>query len=320
MPVGNWLAALALATGAAGSFASTDPDPLELLDSMNSAIRALDYEGRFVVQNGNRLDALYIVHRVTDNGEMERVVSLTGRPSEIIRGNGAVACLVSDDTAPINLSRSDQGRSYSSLAAIDGRELEQHYQLRFVGRDRVAGRDAYELHIVPRDDLRFGYRLLVDQATSLPLRSIMVDAAQTTLSQMMFTDIRVGTGVTPIERDVTALDKATADPEELAPLERLAPAAWSFANQPPGFRLNVHRRRALPDRSAELEHFIFTDGLATVSVYVQPAGDGRALSGVSRMAAANAVGRTVGGHEVIVVGEVPVKTLDWLANAIQSVE
>jgi sigma-E factor negative regulatory protein RseB len=320
MPVAKWLAALALAVGAAGTSSAAHPDPLDLLDKMNGAIRALDYEGRFVVQNGDRLDALYIVHRVTENGELERVVSLTGEPREIIRGDAAVACLVPGDNGPINMARPAQGQSYSPLASIDGRELEQFYEIRFVGNGRVAGRTAYEVHIAPRDDLRFGYRLLVDQATALPLRSIMVDSAAKTLSQMMFTDLTIGKGVTPIERDVSALEKATADPRDMAPLDRLAPAAWSFADEPPGFKLNVHRRRALPDRSAEMEHFIFSDGLATVSVYVQPAQDGDALSGVSRMAAANAIGRTIGGYEVIVVGEAPVKTLDWFARSIQAVE
>lgn len=318
MRVGKWLVALVLLAGATGTTAGNPPNPLDLLDRMNGAIRALDYEGRFVVQNGNRLDALYIVHRVTGNGELERVVSLTGEPREIIRGDAAVACLVPGDSGQINLPRRAQGQSYSPLTSIDGRELRQFYDLAVVGTDRVAGRVAYELHILPKDDLRFGYRLLIDQSTGLPLRSIMVDSANNTLSQMMFTDLKVGSQVTPIERDLAALEKATADPRSVSPLDRLAPAAWAFTDEPPGFKLNVHRRRALPDRSAELEHFIFSDGLATVSVYVQPEQDGDALSGVSRLAAANAIGKTLAGHEVVVVGEVPVKTLDWFARSIQA--
>ena len=80
----------------------------------------------------------------------------------------------------------------------------------------------------------------------------------------------------------------------------------------------MHRRRALPDKSAELEHFIFSDGLATVSVYVQPAQADAVLSGVSRHGAAHAVGRPLGKHEVVVVGEVPVTTLELFAAAIKS--
>lgn len=294
-------------------------DPLDLLDRMNNAIRSLDYEGRFVVQSGDRLDALYIVHRVKDGAEMERVVSLTGEPREIIRGDDAVACLVPGTQAPISLGRRSHGRSYSPLTSINGRELRQFYDFELLESERVAGRDTDQIRIVPRDDLRFGYRLFVDQASGLPLQTIMVDTAQRVRSQMMFIELKVNQGITPIERDLSALQIARADPAEWSPLDRLAPAAWTFEKTPPGFQLNVHRRRALPDRSGELEHFIFSDGLATVSVYVQPAQeDDEVLSGATRRGAANAVGRSLAGYEVVVVGEVPVKTLDWFARSIQA--
>ena len=72
------------------STASSDTlTPYELLDRMNEAVRQLDYEGRFVVQTANRLDAMYIVHRVKPGTENERVVGLTGQPPVIIRSGEA---------------------------------------------------------------------------------------------------------------------------------------------------------------------------------------------------------------------------------------
>lgn len=317
MRVAERLAPL-LAVFLTAAIQAAEPDPLDLLDRMNDAIRSLDYEGRFVVQSGDRLDALYIVHRVNEGSEVERVVSLTGKPREIIRGDAAVACLVSGASEPINMARRSQGRSYSPLTSINGRELRQFYDFRLLPPDRVAGRSAYQIEVLPKDELRFGYRLFIDQESGLPLRTKMVDASRSILSQLMFTELKVGVGVTPIERDLSALELASADPSQWSPIERLAPAAWEFAEAPPGFRLNVHRRRALEDRPGDLEHFIFSDGLATVSVYVQPAGEDQVLSGVSRHGAAHAVGRPLGQHEVVVVGEVPVKTLDLFARAIKA--
>ena len=317
MPAAEHLAGALIALGLAAAVPAGQPDPLDLLDRMNNAIRSLDYEGRFVVQSGDRLDALYIVHRVTDGTEMERVVSLTGEPREIIRGDEAVACLVPGAQEPINLGRRSQGRSYSPLTSINGRELRQFYGFELLEAERVAGRDTHQIRVIPRDDLRFGYRLFVDKSSGLPLRTMTVDGGQRVRSQMMFTELKVSHGITPIERDLAALQIARADPAEWSPLQRLAPAAWAFDDGPPGFQLNVHRRRALPDRSGELEHFIFSDGLATVSVYVQPAQQGGVLSGVTRRGAANAVGRSLEDYEVVVVGEVPVKTLEWFAQSIE---
>lgn len=319
MPVVERLVALTVVVLTA-SLHAAPTDPLDVLDRMNNAIRSLDYEGRFVVQSGDRLDALYIVHRVSEGTEVERVVSLTGEPREIIRGDSAVACLVPGSDTPINMTRRAHGRSYSPLTSIDGRELSRYYDFQVLEPDRVAGRSAYQVEVVPKDGLRFGYRLSVDSESWLPLRTKMIDGERRTLSQMMFTELKVGSDITPIERDLSALEKAKADPTQWSSAERLAPAAWEIEPAPPGFRLNVHRRRALPDRSGALEHFIFSDGLATVSVYVQPMGNEPMPSSVSRHGAANAIGKPLGEHEVVVVGEVPVETLDLFASAIRAAQ
>jgi sigma-E factor negative regulatory protein RseB len=285
---------------------------------MNEAVRLLDYEGRFVVQSNDRLDAMYIVHRVKEGSEMERVVSLTGKPREIIRNGEAVACLVPGRGGHINVGLRAQGRSFSPLRGVSSDQLEQSYQIEMLHPARVAGRDADQILIQPRDDLRFGYRLFIDRASALPLRSIMFDGVQEVVSQTMFVELRVDQAITPIEHDISAMQVAQADPSAPLPAERLAPPAWGFSELPPGFQLNVHRRKLIAPAVGEREHFVFSDGLASVSVYVQPRTDDGGLSGVSRLGNANAVGRPVGDHEVIVVGEVPVKTLHWFARHIQS--
>ena len=295
-----------------------ESSPHQLLDRMNEAVRQLDYEGRFVVQVGDRMDAIYIVHRVDGGAEKERVVSLTGKPREVIRSDEAVACLTSGRARTLNVGRGANGRSFSPLSGVTGEQLDRYYRMQLLPPGRVAGRDAYQLLIEPRDDLRFGYRLFLDQASYLPLRSVMFDEAQKTASQMMFVELRVDQQITPIERDISAMQVARATPSDDIPEERLKPPAWEFADLPPGFQLNVHRRRMLGENAGELEHFIFSDGLATVSVYVQPTGDdGVGLPPSSRLGAAGAVSRVLADHEVIVVGEVPARTLNWFAQQIR---
>ncbi len=289
--------------------------PHQWLDRMNNAVRQLDYEGRFIVQAGDRLDALYLVHRVDDGVEKERIVSLTGEPREIIRSDEAVACLVPGKDRHINVGRSPVDRSFSPLSGVSGEQLARSYHMKLLGRELVAGRETQPILIEPRDNFRYGYRLFIDTQTGLPLRSLMFDEARRTVSQMMFVEIKVNHAITPIERDLSAMQLARAEGEAHAmPRGRLAQPAWQVVELPPGFQLNAHRRRAA--EAGELEHFIFSDGLATLSVYVQPAaGDG--LSGESHFGAAKAVGRVVKGHEVIVVGEVPLTTLRWISQRVE---
>ncbi|MCG6966955.1 MAG: MucB/RseB C-terminal domain-containing protein [Chromatiaceae bacterium] len=302
-----------------GAARAVDVSPHALLERMNDAVRQLDYEGRFVVQSGSQIDAMYIVHRFDGGAEKERVVSLTGSPREIIRSDEAVAC-VAPGKRLINVDRGAHARSFSPLRGVSAEQLEMSYHVELLAPGRVAGHDAYQILIQPRDDLRYGYRLFVDQDTALPLRSMMFDEAQQIVSQMMFVDLKTGSSVTPIEHDISAMQVARAGNPAPMPSERerLAPPAWTFADLPPGFQLNVHRRRPLAEANGDLEHFIFSDGLASVSVYIEPHAGDEALNGESSLGAAKAVGRILGDHDVVVVGEVPLKTLYWFAEHVRA--
>jgi len=309
------LLAFALMTGAAGA---GDPAAHQLLERMNEAVRMLDYEGRFVVQTDEKMDAMYIVHRMDGGSEKERVVSLTGQPREIIRSDQAVACMVPGRDKPINVGRPAHGRSLSPLRGVSADQLARSYTLHVLEAGRVAGRDADQILVQPHDDLRYGYRLFIDQDTALPLRSVVLDGMSRVVSQMMFVELKVGGAVTPIERDVSAMQMARAENAEPRPVDRLSAPAWIFPDLPPGFQLHVHRRRPATEPGGELEHFIFSDGIATVSVYIQPHVGDNALSGESSLGPAKAVGRVLAGHEIVVVGEVPAKTLHWFAQAVQA--
>jgi sigma-E factor negative regulatory protein RseB len=287
--------------------------PHDWLDRMNQAVRQLDYEGRFVVQSGDHLDAMYLVHRVDGGIEKERMVSLTGQPREVIRSDEAVACLVPGQDRHINIGRRPSDQPISPLSGVSSDELARHYRMVANSGARVAGREATQILIEPQDAFRYGYRLYVDQQTALPLRSVVLDEKQRPISQLMFVDIRIGSGVTPVELDLASMQIARVDAPPEMPARAAQKRSWRVAELPTGFRLSAHRTRPVP--GGELEHSIYSDGLATFSVYVQPAGE-QGLSGESRFGASKAVGRVVDGHEIIVVGEVPAQTLHWVAERV----
>lgn len=287
--------------------------PHHWLDRMNDAVRQLDYEGRFVVQIGDHLDAMYLVHRVVDGVEKERLVSLTGDVREVIRSDEAVACLVPGRDKHINVGRRANEQSFSPLRGVSAAQLSRFYRMQTLGSDRVAGRLAVEVLIEPQDDLRFGYRLFLDHDTALPLRSVMIDEQGAVVSQSMFVDLKTDGQITPIEYDISAMQLARASQHPPMSSARLSQPGWLVSSVPPGYQLNVHRRRAVAEGMRE--HLVYSDGLATVSVYVQPA-RGDAIKGVQMVGAARAIGRLIGDYEVVVIGEVPLKTLQWFAQHI----
>ncbi len=294
---------LLLLAGLAGAAA---PDPARLYRDMQQAVHHTDYEGRFVYQVGPRLDAMYVVHRMQNGRELERLVALNGDPKQVIRGEKAVACL---DAHRRRISVVDSAAHVQAAADADLEALKTLYTFSLGERVRVAGRPAIELQIRPRDRLRYGYRIALDEQTRLPLHSVMLDASGRLLSQTLFVDLKTGAHVTPIERDLSALK--LAEPEAGASPRPLEHSPWQARNLPPGFRLVS--RLGMPE---DVQHFLFSDGLTSVSVYIEPV-RGQVFEGFSRIGAIELYGTRRGDTQLTVVGEVPRETLRRVAEAMQ---
>lgn len=89
-----------------------------------------------------------------------------------------------------------------------------------------------------------------------------------------------------------------------------AAGAWRVADPPPGFTLRRHQI------SAEGEHLVFSDGLSSVSVYVEPLGAIPAREATTRAGAVHARALRMGGHRVFVIGKVPAGTVERFARSV----
>ena len=77
--------------------------------------------------------------------------------------------------------------------------------------------------------------------------------------------------------------------------------------------------RKLPARKQPVEHLVYSDGLAVVSVFVEKAEDktkSSVLSGLTHMGAVYAFGKVIEGHQVTVVGEAPAITVDMIGMSV----
>jgi sigma-E factor negative regulatory protein RseB len=293
---------------AAGAQAGSDAHAW--FERMREALHGQDYEGRFVYQVGPQLEAMYVVHRVSGAVELERLVSLNGDHKQVIRGDQAVACL-EPGKHRISVIEGLGGDSRRSTALLDSAQLLNHYQMAMGERQRIAGREAQLIRIIPRDGFRFGYDLYLDSATALPLRTVMLDRDGQQQSQMMFVELKTGKDITPIEHDVSALQLAR--PERItvaAGVSDPTSSGWRFATLPPGFVLHSYRA------DSKRRHFIFSDGLATLSLYIEPAAEG-GLGGFSSVGATWAYGAQRHGRQITAVGEVPRETLRLIAHAVE---
>jgi sigma-E factor negative regulatory protein RseB len=286
-------AASATADATASPPAASDLDEASrLLRRMTTALRSLDYEGTLVYLLDNRLETLHLVHRVDGGQVQERLVSLSGPVRAVTRSGDGVTCTMPDGH-PISV-KSHGGRLLDA-ERIDLAAMGDRYRVEILGTARIAGRDTEVMSIVPRDALRYGYRLHLDRETGLPLKSDLIDGQGQPIEQVLFTSVTLD--------QPRPVDPVGQPPAAVA--EPTAPVAtpWRFDRRPAGFELTMHD--AMQDRSgARVEHFLFSDGLSSYSVYIEcDAADG--LQGVTRVGAAHAAGRRLGNYQVTALGEVP---------------
>jgi len=193
-----------------------------------------------------------------------------------------------------------------------------NYRITDLGLSNEAGRGCRRVGIAPLDALRYGYQLCLDLQTALPLRTeLRSEDGKKVIEQVVFSQIDFP------ERIAEAALKPTSGGSDWTTVvqDNAAPSApgdprWTVASLPEGF---VAAPTSLAKEGSEpaATHLAFSDGLAAVSVFIEPrSDDGKGLEGAARMGAMNLYGRVVDDHQVTVVGEVPAATVRLIAQSV----
>jgi sigma-E factor negative regulatory protein RseB len=92
---------------------------------------------------------------------------------------------------------------------------------------------------------------------------------------------------------------------------------WAVKQLPPGFTQVTVMKRTMPGKGVPVKHLVFSDGLATVSVFIEPvAAMAKPMQSVIRQGAVHVYTRTVADHQITVLGEVPSVTVMQIANSV----
>lgn len=316
-PARRLAGAVLVLAAAAPSFAAAGAEARALLAGMTETMRSGAYEGTLVYQQGDNIDSMSLVHGWIDGMEHERLVTQTGEPFEVIRAGGVVTCVWPDDERALVSARTGRVSPLRSLTEFS--ELPEVYSARLAGDGRAAGRSARIVEIRSRDELRYSYRMWIDPRSRLLLRSDLIAPDGQVLERILFTEIE------RLER--VALSRFEPSLEGIEYARHPGPAGdgsevdqpeWVATELPAGFRAVSHARRELSPGGDVVQQSVYSDGLASVSVFVEPPGDDTApLEGVSRLGAVHAYGRRIDGHQVTVVGEVPGATVRTIAESVR---
>lgn len=327
LPAWRWIAsAVVLLSFAAASSAqeraagasSADPidgrTPEQWLQLVQQAARKLDFAGTIVYQQGPDVRMSRIVHVFDGKVSHERLQPMDGRPREFIRRADEVKCLIPESRRVV-VERKARADAFPALSATSSAELLQNYSVQVVGRERVAGFDCQVIEIQPRQGDRYGYRLWVDRASGLLLRSQTLNERGEVLEQMAFADVRIGS----IDRDQLkpswSTDGWRVDEAVHTPVN-LREHGWRVV-PPSGFKPVYAVRR--PMGNGDALQAVFSDGLASLSVFIEPASAAASNEPMPQSGPTNAYVRHVGDATVTVVGEIPSETARTVANAAERV-
>ena len=288
-------------------------DPASRLDAMSRSFRSLDYQGVFTYEQGQSLSSVRIAHAVVDGVEQERLVHLDGEQREFVRRGHRVDCEHAGD----RLMRLDPAARFAqrAQAAVAGAQLADHYAIEFDGTERVANHQGLRIRIVPRDPYRYGMNVVLDDASSLLLKSETTDGAGRVLERFQFVDVRIGGPVAAPE--LAAQTPGAHSAADHAAAAEPAPFAWTLAWLPEGFVATGRESRGVPAGGPPIEIQSYTDGLAVFAVFVERTAERPPRAGqASRGATVSYVVPRGEEHLVTVVGEIPVETAQLIANGV----
>lgn len=288
------------------------------LERMNRAVEDLSYQGTFVHVLDGKAETLHVIHRNQDGEIAERLFSMDGAGREIIRRQDSVQCILPDRKVVLLEETKDASPLVSALPNYS-EQLEANYRFKLYSTARVLNRETQVIGITPKDDLRYGYVLWLDSETYMPLKSKLLGDDFEVVEQILFTAIEFPESI-PVEALDPTIDtggfKLFTPPRLMQIVEGIP---WLVTELPPGFQLTVASNRPIAGSPYPVGHLVFSDGLASVSVFIEdPKTDAQVSEGFSRMGSTNAFSLVLGDRMVTAVGEVPRRTVRQIATSVQA--
>lgn len=304
-----------------GGIARAADDPQFWLQRMEEALAARNYQGIFVHEHGGQTETLRIVHRARGGALGERIVSLDGSGREFIRRGSELVCYLPDQKTVLVEQAQDVGLLLGELRKLELAANGQ-YQLSELARTRISGRSARLIAVEPRDAFRYGYRLWIDERTAMPLKTQLLTGNGQVVEQIVFTELTLPQTIADaaLEPEVDARNYRWLR-HEVGTVEA-STSTWQARQLPPGFRMTAQSTQVLPGGKQPVTHLVYSDGLASVSVFVEEAVRTAGTAGEStsadqaRLGSSSAYSTVVQGYRITAIGEVPPDTVRAIAQSM----
>jgi len=301
------------------AFAAPEEDPWEILQRAANAARDLSYQGVFTYQSATGARSVQMTHMNYGQGEYARIVVLDGSPREVLsQGRDTVIFTPRNEKVVIEKRRTQN--LFPALLPTNIEVIKVSYQGRLGGQERIGGRDGQIVVLEPKDKYRYAYKFWTDREYGLLLKTVTLNERKEAMEQLAFNQLTLLNN-----RNMDWFQPSVSYGKEyvMAPLPGQFPSepeplnSWQVDKLPAGYKKIQQVTRLVPGKPAPVTQVIFSDGLASVSLFVEPLAKGVAPKvGHTAMGATNFYAHVAHGYQIVAVGEVPDATVAEIASAV----
>lgn len=296
--------------------AAVADDDWALLEKAAQAAANQPLTATYLHQLGSELET-FRVQRMQDGAVVrERRESLDGMPREIIRVGNELTCYA-PDAKSLNAAKLSAIKLFPAVLPEDTDNLSQGYTVVRGGSDRVAQRDCQWLALKPKDGAaRYTQRFCIEPQTALPLKMVTSTAKGEVVEQFAFTELQLGAPkdkavLKPRYKQSLVLGKVGGVQAGMQPMH-------DIKGLPSGFRMVRFVNRALPGHEKAVQHYVFSDGFAKVSLFVETAsGEGVSQTSATAPNGIGVASRQSGEQLLTVVGDLPEAGLQAILKSVR---
>ena len=187
-----------------------------------------------------------------------------------MRNNDELTCYLPDQHTVLVEPRQVRGPFLGSLPRF-GADVDQFYLIESLPDSHVLGRAARVIAVNPKDQYRFGYRLWLDQKTAMPLKTQLCDAHGQVIEQILFARLEMPRDHSGRGSDSGGAHRghALGAPGRFRRQRRAGAVGLSRQRAAAGISFDGLRSADARRRDGTRAHLVYSDGLATVSVFVE---------------------------------------------------
>ncbi len=287
---------------------------------LHEASKRRSYIGTYVVSSGGQMQSAKIWHVCEGSQQIERVESLTGAPRSTFRHNDKVVTFMPEQKI-MRTEKRDSSGNFPQVVQSSDNQIADFYKLKAEGVERIAGLESDVVQLIPKDSLRFGYRVWTEQKKGLVVKLQTLDMDGRVLEQAAFSELQLDAPV-KMDKLLQLMGKVDGYRVEASALVKTTASAegWQLPSPVPGFKpTSCYKRPTSGTMQADDPlQWVFSDGLASVSLFVEPFDRQRHVKeSAMSMGATHTITRQLGSHWLTAMGEVPMTTLKQFVNGLE---